>query len=53
LHAAVMDETTGELRYLDSLGQLSIENSDLGGSLIFQVDPNLPGDLRQNIVRSE
>jgi hypothetical protein len=50
LKVAEANETTKELRYLDSLGHLSIENTETGISLILNVDPNLPPEIKQNIL---
>ncbi len=47
------NETAKVLRYLDRLGQFTIENSESGTSLNFQVDPSLPEDLRQKILTKD
>lgn len=46
------NETAKVLRYLETLGQLFLENSETGSSLIFQVNPDLPPELKDKIISS-
>ena len=50
LNVVEIDQTTKELHYLDSLGYLSIEDSEAGVSLILHVDSQLPPEIAQNIL---
>ncbi|MEJ2748694.1 MAG: hypothetical protein P8183_12435 [Anaerolineae bacterium] len=50
LYVVEADETTKVLRYRDRLGYLSLENTETDVSLVFNVDPNLPSEIRQNVL---
>lgn len=50
---AVEIDDEGELQFIDTLGQLFLEKTGAGVSLKFHLNPDLPTDLRRNILTNE
>ena len=47
------NESTRVLRYLDTLGYLSIENTENGLALVLNVDPNISPEIKKDILTKE
>ena len=50
LNIVESDEANKVLRYLDSLGSLSIERKESAEALIVNFDPDLPPEIKENIL---
>ena len=50
LNIVEVNEANKVLRYLDSLGNLSIGSKGSGESLIVNFDPDLPAEIKENIL---
>ena len=50
LNIVETDDANQLLRYLDRLGNLSIESKKSGESLIVNFNPDLPPEIRENIL---
>ena len=50
LNIVESDEANQVLRYLDNLGSLSIETKESAEALLVNFDPDLPPDIKENIL---